>query len=72
LHWFDGSEEGKGFWVERSSNGIHFEQVAILGAEAPSYVDNDVAAATRYYNRVRAFNGRAHSRFTEVRDVTMW
>jgi hypothetical protein len=72
LHWFDASDVEKGYTVERSSNGIDFEQVAVLGADATSYVDNDAAAATRYYYRVRAFNGRGNSRFSDVRDVAMW
>lgn len=72
LHWFDASEEETGYKVERSSNGIDFAQVAVLGANATSYVDNDAAAATRYYYRVRAFNGRGNSPFGEVRHVAMW
>ena len=72
LHWFDASDNESGFKVDRSSNGIDFVQVAVLGAEATNYVDNDAAAATRYYYRVRAFNGRGNSRFSETRDVAMW
>ena len=72
LHWFDASDNEGGFKVERSSNGIDFQQVAVLGAEATNYVDNDAAAATRYYYRVRAFNGRGNSKFSETRDVAMW
>jgi len=29
-------------------------------------------SATRYYYRVRAFNGRGNSRYTETREVGMW
>jgi hypothetical protein len=72
LHWFDASDNEAGYKVERSSNGIDFAQVATLGVDATSYVDNDAAAATRYYYRVRAFNGRGNSRFSETRDVAMW
>ncbi len=72
LHWFDASANEAGFKVERSSNGIDFAQVATLGPDATSYVDNDASAATRYYYRVRAFNSRGNSRYTEARDVAMW
>jgi hypothetical protein len=72
LHWFDASENEAGYKVERSSNGIDFSQVATLGADATSYVDNDAAAATRYYYRVRAFNGRGNSKYSDTRDVGMW
>lgn len=72
LHWFDASDGETGYKVERSSNGIDFQQVATLGADATSYVDNDASAATRYYYRVRACNGRGNSRFSETRAVEMW
>jgi hypothetical protein len=72
LHWFDASDNESGFKVERSSNGIDFQQIAVLGAEATNFVDNDAAAATRYYYRVRAFNGRGNSGYSETRDVAMW
>ena len=72
LHWFDAGDNETGFKIERSSNGIDFAQIAVLGADATNYVDNDAAEATRYYYRVRAFNGRGNSRYSEVRDVAMW
>jgi titin len=72
LHWFDASDNETGFKVERSSNGIDFVQVATLGADATSFVDNEATDATRYYYRVRAFNGRGNSKYGEVRDVAMW
>ena len=72
LHWFDASNIEAGFKVERSTNGIDFTQVATLGADATSFVDNDAGAATRYYYRVRSFNGRGNSPFTQIRDVEMW
>jgi hypothetical protein len=72
LHWFDTSDNETGFKVERSSNGIDFTQIAMLGMDATSFVDNDAGVATRYYYRVRAFNGRGNSAFTEIRDVEMW
>jgi hypothetical protein len=72
LHWFDTSDNETGFKVERSSNGIDFTQIAMLGTDATSFVDNDAGIATRYYYRVRAFNGRGNSAFTEIRDVEMW
>jgi hypothetical protein len=72
MHWFDSSDNEAGFKVERSSNGIDFAQVAVLGADATTYVDNDAATATRYYYRVRAFNGRGNSKYGETRDVGMW
>jgi peptidyl-Asp metalloendopeptidase len=72
LHWFDAADNEMGYKVERSVNGIEFEQIAMLGANATHYVDQDVGNASRYYYRVRAFNGRGNTRYTETREVGMW
>jgi len=72
LHWFDASKLETGFKIERSTNGLDFTEIAMLGADATSYVDNDAASATRYYYRVRAYNSRGNSAFTDIRDVAMW
>ncbi len=72
LNWFDAAANEAGFKVERSVNGIDFEQVATLGPDATRFVDQDAGNATRYYYRVRAFNGRGNSRYTEIREVGMW
>lgn len=72
LHWYDKAENEMGYKVERSVNGIEFEQVAMLGANATRYVDEDAGNASRYYYRVRAFNGRGNTRYTEIREVGMW
>lgn len=72
LNWFDTAVNESGFKVERSVNGIDFEQVAMLGPDTTRYVDQDAGSATRYYYRVRAFNGRGNSRYTEIREVGMW
>lgn len=72
LNWFDVAANEAGFKVERSANGIDFEQVATLGPDATRFVDQDAGNATRYYYRVRAFNGRGNSRYTAIRAVGMW
>ena len=72
LNWFDAAGNESGYKVERSANGIDFEQVALLGPDSTRYVDQQPGDATRYYYRVRAFNGRGNSPYSEVRDVGMW
>jgi hypothetical protein len=72
LHWFDAAGNESGYKVERSVNGIDFEQVALLGPDSTRYVDPDAGNATRYYYRVRAFNGRGNTPYTETREVGMW
>jgi hypothetical protein len=72
LHWFDAAGNESGYKVERSVNGVDFEQVAMLGPNSTRYVDQDPGDATRYYYRVRALNGRGNSRYSAVREVGMW
>ena len=72
LHWFDASKQETGYKIERSTNGLDFTEIAMLGADATNFVDNDAASATRYYYRVRAYNSRGNSSFTEIKDVAMW
>jgi hypothetical protein len=72
LHWFDASVLETGYKVERSTNGLDFTEIAMLGSDATNFVDNDAGSASRYYYRVRAYNSRGNSAFTEIRDVGMW
>lgn len=72
LRWFDYAGNAAGFKVERSPNGVDFEQVATLGPGATSYVDANVDDAPRYYYRVRAYNGRGNTPYTETREVALW
>lgn len=72
LSWFDAAGNEAGYKVERSVNGVDFEQVATLGPDSTRYVDAEPGNATRYFYRVRAFNGRGNSRYSEVREVGLW
>jgi hypothetical protein len=72
VHWHDASGSESGYRVERSSNGIEFEQVAALGADATRYVDNDAGSSPRWYYRVRGYNSRGNGPYGPVREVAMW
>jgi peptidyl-Asp metalloendopeptidase len=72
LRWRDYAGNAAGFKVERSRNGVDFEQVAMLGPGATSYVDANVDVAPRYYYRVRAYNGRGNTPYTETREAALW
>ena len=72
MHWFDASVPETGYKVERSTNWLDFTEIAMLGSDATNFVDNDAGSASRYYYRVRAYNSRGNSAFTEIRDVGMW
>lgn len=59
LNWTDNSGDETGFRIERSveSGTSGFSQIALVGANVTTYDDSGLAAATRYWYRVRAFNG---------------
>lgn len=66
LAWTDNATDEYGFEVERSSDGgTAWDVIANLGADAVAYVDGEVASATTYDYRVRAYNAAGYSAYTE-------
>ena len=70
LAWSDNSANEVGFRVERSTDGVNFTLVATVGADTRVYTDVAVAASTRYWYRVRAYNGAGISASSNVLQVT--
>ncbi|HEX8521015.1 MAG TPA: carbohydrate-binding protein [Tepidisphaeraceae bacterium] len=66
MTWYDESADESGFRVERSTNGGSYMTLATLPAESTSYIDNAIAAGSRYSYRVVAFNGNGSSGATNV------
>lgn len=64
LSWTDNSSNESGFSLERSSDGTTFTALATLDANASSYSNTGLAAATTYYYRLRAFNDAGTSAYT--------
>ncbi len=56
LNWLDTSDNEQGYKIERSSDGVNFAQIGTASANATSYADNNLTAATTYTYRVRAYN----------------
>jgi large repetitive protein len=69
LTWQDNSTLETGFVLQRRVGllGI-WQTLATPAANETSYQDNTVAAATRYYYRIKAINGVGSSLFSEVVD----
>jgi phosphodiesterase/alkaline phosphatase D-like protein len=59
VSWIDNSINETGFKIFRSTDGITFTPVGIVGANITSFVDHTVSANTLYYYHVRAYNGVA-------------
>jgi hypothetical protein len=70
LTWVDNSDNEAGFKVERSSNGVDFNQIAVAGANATSCLDSTAAPSTTYTYRVRATNVVGDSAFTALATAT--
>jgi len=66
LTWTDNATNETSFLIERSINNVNFEQIASAGADVTSYSDAGLAAATRYYYRVRASNAGGQSHYSNV------
>ena len=70
LSWKDNSTGEYSFRIERSAwNASNFEEVAVAGANATSYVDYGLDKNIRYFYRVRAVNARESSSYSNIATV---
>lgn len=71
LDWVDFTSAEAGFKVERSPDGsTDWTEVAVLGANANSYIDSGRACNTPYYYRVRGYKDTFHTDYTMVVGAT--
>jgi hypothetical protein len=71
LAWTDNASNETGFYVERSTaSASGFSQIASLGANTTSYQSTGLAASTRYYYRVRAYNSAGNSAYSNTANAT--
>lgn len=61
LTWTDNSSNETGFKIQRSTDGINYTQIALLGANVTTYTDSSVAAGASYTYRVVATNAAGDS-----------
>ncbi len=66
LAWQDASNDETGFYVERSTNGFSFSQIATLGKNVTEYVDDSLQADSLYHYRVRSHNSSGFSSYSNV------
>jgi titin len=71
LTWEDRSDDEDGFKIERKKSGGSYSQITTVGRSVTSYTDSGLADDTRYYYRIRAYNGAGNSAYSnEVSAVT--
>jgi Zn-dependent metalloprotease len=73
LVWQDNSFDETAMILERkgSSPNAPFSTIATLAANTSSYSDQGLLTDERYYYRVRAFNGTAHSAYSNIADALL-
>jgi hypothetical protein len=66
LSWNDNSDNEEGFEIQRMTADGGFLAISIVGTNATSYADLNLAAGSTYCYRVRAFNADAISNYSNL------
>lgn len=64
LAWSDRSNDEDGFRIERSNNGSTWTQIATVGPNVAVFASTGLSANKTYYYRVRAFNIKGTSAYS--------
>ncbi len=73
LTWQDNSDNENGFHLERKDSLFgSWQAVSDPAPDAESYPDQGLACASRYYYRVRAYNGAGDSPNSNTSDAWTW
>jgi Secretion system C-terminal sorting domain/Fibronectin type III domain len=70
LTWQDNEGLETGFEIQRSKDGINFTKIAEVKTNIITYLDANLDASTKYYYRVRAFNDKQFSVFSNIAEVS--
>ncbi|WMN11240.1 M12 family metallo-peptidase [Marivirga salinae] len=70
IQWSDNAEIETGYIIERSTDdNSNFGILEELEINSTSFTDNAVAAETTYFYRVKAFNGKGESGYSEEAEI---
>lgn len=72
LAWADNSYNEDGFKIERSTNGVDFNQIDLVGEDIYYYTDSDLEESATYYYRVRAYNTAGNSGYSNIDSATTY
>ncbi len=70
LYWTDNSDNEAGFKIERKTAGGTYTAIATLSSDTTNYKDAGLTPGTTYYYRVKAFNGKGDSRYSNEAHAT--
>ncbi|GAB3912404.1 hypothetical protein GCM10028803_55620 [Larkinella knui] len=70
LTWTDNADTESGFELERSTDGVSFQKIADVSANATSFSDQNLQPRTKYYYRILAKNAAGPSTYSNVADAT--
>lgn len=70
LAWTDNANDESGFHLERSIDGVSFNQIANLPANSTNYRDSGLTENVLYYYRARAWNSGGNSSYTNIATVS--
>lgn len=66
VNWTDESDNETNFHLQRSTDGISWELIAVLDSNETSFRNSFLPTSTKFYYRVRAENWEANSPFSAV------
>jgi fibronectin type 3 domain-containing protein len=71
LHWTDNAPAATGYYVLRSTDNVHFSQIAnISGGSTRNYADSATTSGTKYYYQVKAFDAATTSAASAAASAT--
>ncbi|WP_221407730.1 fibronectin type III domain-containing protein [Thermoflexibacter ruber] len=71
LNWTDNANNETGFKIERSNTaGSGFTEIAQVGANVTTFINNNLQAGTTYFYRVRAYNATGNSAYSNEASAT--
>lgn len=70
LNWEDNAFNESGYRIERSTNGLSYNEVGTVGPNVTTYRIDNLIRNTQYHFRVRAFAPGVNSAYSNV--LTMY